>query len=142
MICLIRKTIWGPLVLGLYSTVVLANLCCVCRSRVPHSGHLLYFIVSELVYWDSVPRFLTIFLLNGLANFFVFAKKFDRKVRKLHVRVVVDYANMQIFLKIQRFLFYFYYCCWVCKHTQNLFLPDCSFKICEKPSQFFPKLSA
>ena len=29
------------------------------------------------------------------------------------------------------------YCYWVCKYTQeNLFSPDCSFKICEKPSKF------
>ena len=30
----------------------------------------------------------------------------------------------------------FNYCYWVCKHTQVLFLPDCSFKICKKPSKF------
>ena len=29
------------------------------------------------------------------------------------------------------------YCCWVCKHIQvYLSLPNCSFKICEKPSTF------
>ena len=27
-------------------------------------------------------------------------------------------------------------CYWVCKHTQVLFLPSFSFKICEKPSKF------
>ena len=35
---------------------------------------------------------------NGLVNFFVFAKIFDRKVRKSRVRVVNDYADTQIFL--------------------------------------------
>ena len=33
-------------------------------------------------------------------------------------------------------------CCYlVCKHTQVLFSPDCSFKICEKPSEFSQKCS-
>ena len=30
----------------------------------------------------------------------------------------------------------FNYCYWVCKHTQVLFSPDCSFKIWKKPSKF------
>ena len=31
------------------------------------------------------------------------------------------------------------YCYWVCKHTHVPFLPDYSFKICEKPSKVFQK---
>ena len=27
------------------------------------------------------------------------------------------------------------YCYWICKHTQVFFLPDCSYKICEKPTK-------
>ena len=29
------------------------------------------------------------------------------------------------------------YCYWVCIHTHVPFLPDCTFKICEKPSKFY-----
>ena len=63
----------------------------------------------------------------GFANFFVFAKIFDRKVRKS--------ANFSLDTEVYNF---FNYCYWMYKHTQisYIVLPDCSFKICEKPSQF------
>ena len=79
---------------------------------------------------DSVTRFSTIFLLkrfnlgpiwtgeNGFVNFFVLAKIFDSKVRKLHVRVVND---TQIFLFTNVFIF-LNYCNWVGKNTQDRFL--------------------
>ena len=34
--------------------------------------------------------------ITGLANFFVFAKKFEYKVRKSRVRVVIDNADTEI----------------------------------------------
>ena len=54
---------------------------------------------------------------NGFANLFVFEKIFDCKVRKSHVRVVVD-ATFSLLPEVFIFL---NYCYWVCKHTQKHF---------------------
>ena len=47
----------------------------------------------------------------------------------------VYYASRKCFSRYGRFIL-FNYRYWVCKHTQVLFSPDCSFKICKKPSKF------
>ena len=68
---------------------------------------------------------------NGFANIFVFAKISDRKDRKSSVttRTQKFSVDTAVFKLLN-------YCNWMCKHTQIFFLPDCSFKICEKPSKF------
>ena len=63
--------------------------------------------------------------------FFVFLKILDHKVRKSRTRV--GHANFS--LDSDDFIF-LNYCYWVRKHTQVPFSPDCSFKICVKPSKF------
>ena len=60
---------------------------------------------------------------------FRFLKIFDRKDRKSGVRVVNDYS-----LDTDVFKFFNYIGC--VNTPKYLFLPDCSFKICEKPSKF------
>ena len=69
---------------------------------------------------------------NGFANFFVFAKIFDRKVQKLNVLIFVDNADMHFFFRYGGFHIFK-------SLIPYLFLPDYSFKICEKPSEFFHK---
>ena len=79
-------------------------------------------------------RFLTIFWLKifdlgpiRTENFFVFAKIFDRKVRKSGVPP--EFSLDTAVFKLSN------YCYWMCLHTNNFFLPNYSFKICEKSSK-------
>ena len=44
---------------------------------------------------------------NGFGNYFlVFTKIFDRRVRKLRAREVVDYTDTLIFLEVRRFSYF------------------------------------
>ena len=70
-----------------------------------------------------------------LSELFRFHEDIYRKVRKSRVRVFVHYKNMTCFLNVMGVFIFFKFCYWVCKHTQVPFLPDCSFKICEKFSK-------
>ena len=73
---------------------------------------------------------------NGFANFFVFSKIFDCKVRKSGVRVVKDYVDTQIFLQMPRFSMFLIFAIRYVNTPKYNILPDCSFKICDKPSKF------
>ena len=55
-----------------------------------------------------------------------------RTVRSQRLAVIFS-LDTEIFIFLN-------YCYSVFKHTQVLFSPDCSFKICEKPSKFFKKV--
>ena len=70
-----------------------------------------------------------------LSELFRFHEDIYRKVRKSRVRVFVHYKDMTCFLYVMGVFIFFKFCYWVCKHTQVPFLPDCSFKICEKFSK-------
>ena len=63
--------------------------------------------------------------LKGFTNFFVFAKIF--RIR--------GHPNFSLDMAVFKFL---NYCYWMCSVNtpKYLFLPDCSFNICEKPSKF------
>ena len=55
---------------------------------------------------------------NGFANFFVFAKIFDCKVRKSGVRIVNTRRTRNFFFTVDMDIFIFLnYCYWMCKHT-------------------------
>ena len=73
-----------------------------------------FFMLKTFDPWDPYEHWTD---KNGFANLFIFEKIFDCKVRKSHVRVVVD-ATFSLLPEVFIFL---NYCYWVCKHTQKHF---------------------
>ena len=53
------------------------------------------------------------------------------------VRVLYDDVDTQFFLQKRRFSYFLIIAIGCVNNPKYLFLPECSFKICEKPLQFF-----
>ena len=68
-----------------------------------------------------------------------FRKDFQAKSSKITCPHSCWRHGHTIFSLDKKVFIFLNYCYWVYKHTQVHFLPDCSFKICEKPTKFSRK---